>query len=39
MKIVSVSGGKGGTGKSFVATNLAVALSREKSMSRSQILT
>ena len=30
MKIVSVSGGKGGTGKSFVATNLAVALSREK---------
>ncbi len=27
MRIVSVSGGKGGTGKSFVATNLAVLLS------------
>jgi len=28
MKIISVFGGKGGTGKSFVATNLAIVLSR-----------
>ncbi len=30
--IVAVTGGKGGTGKSFVATNLAVLLSRNKSL-------
>jgi len=30
--VVGVTGGKGGTGKSFVATNLAVLLSREASL-------
>ena len=30
--IISVTGGKGGTGKSFVATNLSYLLSREKSI-------
>ena len=29
MKIISVTGGKGGTGKSFVATNLSYLLARE----------